>query len=456
MNKQEDPDPNPTQDDQETIAPTPSPTWEETPTVAPNLSSCENSFGSTNFIGEYELMEEIARGGMGVVFKARHRNLNRIAAVKMILGGRFSSAEEVQRFRIEAESAAKLDHPAIVPIYEIGEHEGQAFFAMKYIDGGSLAEKVTQFSDRPRDAAALIAKVAEGVNHAHQRAVLHRDLKPANILLDRQGQPWVADLGLAKSTSGETDITRTGAVLGTPTYMPPEQAAGKSVTTAADIYSLGAILYQLLSGRPPYQGDTSVSIVMQVIEGPPPSLRSLNRDLDRDLELIVQKCLERNPDDRYTSAQDLANDLQKWLDGEPISIKPPSIGALVNTWFRRNEKLVYAIFAVFVGILLCAPAVLTFTNGEQNDVYQKFSVTEKPFLYKIEAPEWLVAASVIFLILVLIPSIGFLNAAISRPKTFLDALWAGVSTSVVLSVIFYFLLGWMIFLNGANNYINQD
>ena len=407
-------------------------------------------------IGDYDLIEEIARGGMGVVYKANHRNLNRVSAVKMILGGRFSSQEELQRFRIEAESAAKLDHPAIVPIYEIGEHEGQAFFAMKYIDGGSLAEKASSFSDRPRDAAELMAKVAEGVHHAHQRGVLHRDLKPANILLDRDGAPWVTDLGLAKSTSGGSDLTQTGAVLGTPSYMPPEQAAGKSVTTAADIYSLGAILYELLVGRPPYKGDNTVSVVMQVIDGPPPNPRSINSEVDRDLELIVQKCMSREQGDRYSSAQALSNDLRAWLDGRAVSVKPPSIRALVGKWFRENEKLAYAAFALFVGFLLCVPVAFAFLSNNTSDVYSRFPDTKKPLLYSFSAPDWLVAISFILLILVLWPSIGWLNAAVSRPKSIRGALRAGVVTAALLTLIFYCLLGWYVFIQGVDNSVNQD
>jgi len=203
-------------------------------------------------LSNYELLEEIARGGMGVVYKARHTKLNRIAALKMILGGRFSSQDDVQRFHIEAKAAAGLDHSGIVPVYEIGEHDGQAFFAMKYIDGGSLVQNVDRFRADPRAAVTMLASVARAVNHAHQRGVLHRDLKPANILIDEAGQPLITDLGLAKTTTGDSELTRTGAVLGTPSYMSPEQAQStESVTTAADIYALGAIMYDLLTGQPP-------------------------------------------------------------------------------------------------------------------------------------------------------------------------------------------------------------
>ena len=206
------------------------------PPTGPIAKATESRAGTEHF-GDYEVIEEIARGGMGVVYKAKHRKLNRIVALKMILGGRFSSDEEVTRFQIEAEAAARLDHPGIVPIYEVGEHDGQHFFAMKFIEGGSLAERLGRFRTDQRGAIQMLSKVARAVHHGHQRGVLHRDLKPANILIDPEGQPVVTDLGLAKNTAGDSDLTNTGAILGTPSYMPPEQASGQqAITTAADVY----------------------------------------------------------------------------------------------------------------------------------------------------------------------------------------------------------------------------
>ena len=420
-------------------------------TIIPDQSPSSGAASSlSKRVGDYDLIEEIARGGMGVVYKANHRNLNRVSAVKMILGGRFSSEEELQRFRIEAESAAKLDHPAIVPIFEIGECEGQAFFAMKYIDGGSLAEKADGLVDDPQTSAKIMLKVAEAVHHAHQRAVLHRDLKPANILLDGDGQPFVTDLGLAKSTSGGSDLTHTGAVLGTPSYMPPEQAAGKSVTTAADVYSLGAILYQLLVGQRPYEGDTSVNVVMQVIDGPPPPPHKLNPTVDRDLELICMKAMQREPEDRYSSAQQMADDLKAWLVGDSISVKPPSVFAVIANWFKRNQKLTYAMFALMFGFLLCAPVALAFLSNDYAEVYEKFPGSEVPSLYRIRFPVWLTAISMILLFLVIWPSIGFCNSVITKPKTAFQALFSGLGLAAVLSLIFYCLLGWVVFLEGSN------
>ena len=271
------------------------------PTELPDSSTKSTSPSLSNQFGEYELLEEIARGGMGVVFKARHQKLNRITALKMVLGGRFSSEEELQRFHIEAESAARLDHPGIVPVYEIGEEDGQPFFAMKYIPGGSLADHMHRLCEQPKQAMQLLAQVARAVHHAHQRGVLHRDLKPANILIDEEGSPLITDLGLAKSTSGDSNLTNTGAVMGTPAYMPPEQASGGTVTTAADIYSLGAILYQLLVGEPPHQGSTAMETVMKVVKGPPAPPSDIKKDVDRSLEAISMKCLEFAPEQRYST-----------------------------------------------------------------------------------------------------------------------------------------------------------
>lgn len=404
--------------------------------------------------GDYELLEEVARGGMGVIYKARHIKLNRVAALKMILSGRFSSSEERQRFHVEAEAAAKLDHPGIVPIYEIGECEERAFFAMKFIEGGSLADHLDRFREDPRAAIALLAKVTRAVHHAHQRGILHRDLKPANILLDEDDQPRITDLGLAKNTFEGSDLTNTGAILGTPSYMPPEQATGDTViTTAADIYSLGAILYELLTGSPPYRGSTAVETVMQVRDGQLEPPRKKCPTVDRDLELICIKCLEHVPDQRYGSALALANDLEAWLADGRISIRPPSIAAQASRWFQRNRRWAYLGSAVLMGILVTTPFALSVaTDANFTKVYDSFPADQRPWLFSFGAlPQWLGLLLALALVFVLWPSIGFLSALLGRPKSIWRALGTGCLTSILLIAVFSVLLGWMPLLQSTQS-----
>lgn len=255
------------------------------------------------YFGDYELIDEIARGGMGVVFKAKQVSLNRTVALKMILAGQLASEEDVHRFHAEAEAAANLDHPGIVPIHEVGEHEGQHYFSMGFVEGESLAAKITDGPLNADEAARLVKAVAEAVQYAHDHGVIHRDLKPANVLLDANGQPRVTDFGLAKQVSGDSNLTDTGQVLGTPSYMPPEQAAGKldQIGPTADVYSLGAILYTLITGRPPFQAASPVDTLLQVLDQEPVPPRLLNPRIRRDLETVAIKCLQKDIPRRYAS-----------------------------------------------------------------------------------------------------------------------------------------------------------
>jgi eukaryotic-like serine/threonine-protein kinase len=304
---------------------------------------------------DYELLARIASGGMGVVYKARQISLNRVVALKMILAGQFAKPDEVRRFLTEAEAAAHLNHPNIVSIYEVGQHEGQHFFSMQFIEGASLDEEVDGGRwklDDGRRAAQLMTKVARAVEAAHQKGVIHRDLKPGNILLDGEGEPHVADFGLARRTSSDSSLTLEGSLIGTPSFMAPEQAAGKvsEVTTTSDIYSLGAILYYLLTGRPPFAAESLMDTLAQVLAGEVVLPRSVNARVPRELEQICLRCLEKAPQRRYPTAGALAEDLEKCLRGEPVAVRPAGVVAQFRHWARQQPALVSRL----LGLALCA------------------------------------------------------------------------------------------------------
>src|SRR5207249_3022812 len=288
--------------------------------------------------GDYELLEQIGRGGQGVVFRAHQKSLNRTVALKVISLGQWASEAHVKRFRREAEAAARLEHPCIVPIYEVGERDGSCYFSMKFVEGGQLDEVVRREPMPPRRAAELIAKVARTVHYAHEHGILHRDIKPGNILLDKNGEPHLTDFGLARLVESESTVTRTLEVLGTPSYMAPEQAVGNKahLTSATDVYGLGAVLYQLLTGQPPFAGGTTYETIKLLLETEPRQPRFLNPKIDRDLSTICLKCLEKDPARRYPSALALAEDLERWLKHEPIQARRTGIFARGRKWVRRN------------------------------------------------------------------------------------------------------------------------
>ena len=306
-------------------------------------------------LGNYQILQEIGRGGMGVIYRALQRHSRRIVALKRLLIYNADCPETLARFQREAQAAASLDHPNILPIYEVGESDGVPFFSMKFAEGGSVRNAGAVFRNQPRKTVAMLAKVARAVAYAHNRGILHRDLKPGNILLDGKGEPLVSDFGLAKWLDATTDLTRTLTVFGTPGFIAPEQAhsAAASLTPAADVYSLGAILFELLAGRAPFVGEHALSVIQQATVAAAPKLRSFDKSLDRDLETICARCLEREPSARYQTAAELAEDLERWLDGRSIRARPVSPPVVLWRWSRRNPQL-----ALVAAACLCLGAAV--------------------------------------------------------------------------------------------------
>jgi WD40 repeat protein len=330
----------------------PDPVW---PSRNGDGTSLLEATAAVRVLDDYELLGEIARGGMGVVYRARQRSLNRLVALKVIQSGSLAIADDVRRFRLEAEAVAQLDHPNIVPIYEVGDHDGLSYFAMRLIEGESLARRLPELAVDRRAAARLVATIARAVHHAHQRGILHRDLKPSNLLIDAEGQPHITDFGLARRVEGDSELTQSGAILGTPSYMAPEQASGQrqAVTTATDVYGLGAVFYSLLTGKPPFRGDSMLETLDRVRHAPPEPPSGIGRYVERDLETICLKCLEKEPERRYGSALALAEDLERWLRGEPIAARRVRLFERSWRWCRRHRVLVgIALFGVLTSGLL--------------------------------------------------------------------------------------------------------
>jgi eukaryotic-like serine/threonine-protein kinase len=329
---------------------------------APNNKKSGRAAELLGELGDYELLEEVGRGGQGVVFRARQKSLNRTVALKVISLGQWASKAHLKRFRLEAEAAARLEHPGIVPIHEVGERDGSCYFSMKFIEGGQLDEVARREPMPIRRAAELIAKVARTVHYAHEHGILHRDIKPGNILLDAKGEPHLTDFGLARLVESESTVTRTLEVLGTPSYMAPEQALGnnEAITSVTDVYGLGAVLYQLLTGQPPFAGGATYETIKLLLDTEPRPPRVVNPKIDRDLSTICLKCLEKDPKRRYSSALALAEDLERWLKHEPIQARHSGIFARGTRWVRRNPKLV----ATGVAGLVLGAAVIWLFRGE--------------------------------------------------------------------------------------------
>ncbi|MBI3865187.1 MAG: protein kinase, partial [Planctomycetia bacterium] len=344
----------------------------------------------TRYFGEYELIAEIARGGMGVIYKARQVNLNRVVALKMILAGRLANEASVKRFRAEAEAAARLDHPGIVPIYEIGERDGQHFFSMGLVEGDSLARRLAAGPLPPRAAADLIRQIALAVDYAHEQGIVHRDLKPGNILLDRHGQPRITDFGLAKQLEQDADLTGTGQVLGTPGYMPPEQAAGRidQIGPRSDVYSLGALLYCLVTGRPPFHAASATETLVQVLEREPVPPRRLNPDIPLDIETISLKCLEKDPARRYGTARDVAVELQRFLNGDPIVARPIGAAARGWRWCRRNPAITVLATAAIGALALGMVASSFFAVRAERHAADATQKLRESYLDRARAGRW--------------------------------------------------------------------
>ncbi|MEM7313992.1 MAG: bifunctional serine/threonine protein kinase/MFS transporter, partial [Planctomycetota bacterium] len=422
--------------------------------------------------GDYQIIEEIARGGMGVVYRAHDTRLNRVVAMKMILGGQFASERDVERFRHEAAAVARLDHANIVPVYDTGEHDGNHFFTMKLIEGGSLASTMPELTNDIRRGVDLLRQVAAAVHFAHQRGILHRDLKPANILLEQSsGKPFVTDLGLAKLITDDqaeaATLTQAGAVIGTPAYMSPEQATAQDdVTTATDIYALGAMLYELLTGNAPHQGPSAFEVLRKVAEEEVKPPRKHNSNVDRTLELICLKCLKREPSQRYSSAAALADDLSAWMLGESTSVRPPSVGESMVRALRTNlsSALGAACVGAAIGTLF---SIVTVVNFCQNGIpffpksFTLFPSEAQPrFLLLVHqvamATPWWIELLMTIASYVGLLFAGMLNYRIVRPQSPGQSFAVGAVCGLVMNIVVYFSLGFILLIVFAHNATSRD
>ncbi len=432
------------------------------PTIVHPQAAMGPALGVGDF-GDYELLGEIARGGMGIVFRARQVRLNRPVALKVVLSGSFADEAEIRRFYQEAEVAAGLDHPGIVPVFEFGEHQGKPFFSMGLVEGRSLAQAIAGGPLPARLAAEIVRQVAEAVRYAHERGVVHRDLKPANVLLDADGRPRVTDFGLAKRMASDSQLTATGQVMGTPSFMAPEQAQGEAVGPPADVYALGAILYAILTGRPPFQAANPIETLAQVVSEEPAPPRRLNREVDRDLEAICLKALEKAPKHRYATAADLAADLDRFLRGEPVAARTKGLPYGLRVWLRTRLKTTFRLAAVasvttllLVYLMLAVP--LRAAADSILSVYaQRFPDLRPPLV--IVALDRLVPAGLAvgfaewaILVVLLVPLVSLMRgpclARLARPSGRWDDLVSGLIAGSAASFVLLVLVvpTWMVML----------
>lgn len=419
------------------------PTGPYSPSVTGSYLSSERERIPTSPIPGYEILGELGRGGMGVVFRARQIELNREVAVKMILSRGYDDPMAQARFLVEAEAIAQLDHPQIVQVYEFGRQGSQPFFVLELVEGGSLANQLKKVG--PLDipgAVALVEKLANGIASAHQQGIVHRDLKPGNVLLTKEGEPKITDFGLAKTE--KHDLTETGAIVGTPAYMAPEQAAGKTrqVGTPVDIYALGAILYELLTGHPPFRGETALDTLRQITEKEPLSLRAQRPDIDRDLEAIALKCLEKDPKHRYATAEALAKDLRAYQSGAAVTARSPGFIEWTLKWLKRNA--ISAIRIILLGLLWGAILGMGLVANPRDA--QRFLIPNNPGIFNpvgmahLASKVPLIPPILLCLALLLTLTIGWWVRWAARPKTTGATLgWSALLGLIATLVTFLFI-----------------